>query len=436
MRDLWLDIPILIQNLLVFGLLIAPALVLGVLFLRGHRPLVLSFALIRGHLWPVIGFTILIALAVSIGVGLITQERSVRIGAAKAAEKFDLVVGAPGSETTLLFSSVYLQPNPLPLLDGATFDRIAQHERTRIAAPIALGDSYEGAIIVGTTADFVTHLGGLEDGQIWQTSLEAIAGIDVPLAIGSMIEPAHGHGSEADDTAHEGTEIKVVGRMARTHSPWDQAILVPVESVWETHGLANGHAPAAGNQIGPPFDAAYFPGASAVIVISDSFSGIYQIQSDFTADPATMAIIPGAVLGYLYRVLGDLRGAATILTWISLSLVAFAVLGGLAILSRLFIRHLAVLRAIGAPLRFVTATLWTFCAQIILLGSVLGCVGALISVALIGSVISSRTGLTLPAQFGWLEIHLVAAFASATLLAAAAMSYQLAKSARPETLRT
>ena len=39
----------------------------------------------------------LIALAVAIGVGVIAQERALRQGSARAADDFDLLIGAPGS---------------------------------------------------------------------------------------------------------------------------------------------------------------------------------------------------------------------------------------------------------------------------------------------------------------------------------------------------
>ncbi len=61
---------------------------------------------------------LLIAFATALGVAVTLQERALRLGSARAADTFDLVVGAPGSETQLLLSSVFLQPSPLPLMPG------------------------------------------------------------------------------------------------------------------------------------------------------------------------------------------------------------------------------------------------------------------------------------------------------------------------------
>ena len=75
---------------------------------------------------------------------------------------------------------------------------------------------------------------------MFATSREAVAGSAVPVAIGDSFTPAHGHGDAADEDAHSDV-LTVVGRMPPTGSPWDKAIIVPVESVWEVHGLPNGH---------------------------------------------------------------------------------------------------------------------------------------------------------------------------------------------------
>ena len=52
---------------------------------------------------------ILIMLATALGVAVTLEERALRLGSARASEKFDLVIGAPGSETQLVLSSVFLQ---------------------------------------------------------------------------------------------------------------------------------------------------------------------------------------------------------------------------------------------------------------------------------------------------------------------------------------
>lgn len=411
MREIWEILPAVAQDIVIALGLLLPLLALGAVLLRGYRPWPLVRALLWRFRWSNVLFVLLIAVSVGMGIGLISQERGLRDGMARAADKFDLVVAAPGSEMTLMLAAVFLQPSDVPLLNGEIFNEIAAHERVKIAAPIAFGDSYGDAPVVGTIASFVRHLTDDEvQGRMWATSSEAIAGAAVPLDIGDRFTPAHGAGDAADSAAHDGVELEIVGRMARTGTPWDRSILVPVESVWEVHGLANGHAPERGDQIGPPFDARYFPGTPAIIVKAEELWASYALRSDFTRDNETMAFFPGTILSNLYRVMGDVRQAMSIMSIVTQILVGSSVLLGLFILSRLFQRQIGMLRAIGAPRRFVMSVVWLYGVALLTAGTLAGLVFGLASVGLISQVVTERTDVLVQAGLGWSELHLALSF--------------------------
>lgn len=417
MRDLWDMLPALGQDVLITLALLLPSVAVGALLLRGFAPLPLVRAIVWRFRWPNLMFVLLIAVSVGMGIGLIAQERGLRGGMAQAADKFDLVIAAPGSEMTMLLAAVFLQPSDVPLLDGETFDKIAGHPNVQIAAPLAFGDSYEGAPVIGTVAEFVQHLTDDRlEGRMWQSSSEAIVGAAAPVALGGTFTPAHGEGDAAEHEAHEGATFAVVGRMPRTGTPWDRAILIPVEAVWEVHGLANGHAPARGDQIGPPFDAAYFPGTPAVIVRSGALWANYALRSEFNRDTQTMAFFPGTVLAGLYRVMGDVRQAMSLMSVVTQVLVAASVLLGLFILTRLFRRQVAMLRALGAPRRFVIAVVWGYGAGLLAAGTVLGVLTGLGATALLSRIVTARTDVLVQTSLGWGEIHLAAAFLAVTSL--------------------
>ncbi|MCA1775324.1 MAG: ABC transporter permease [Loktanella sp.] len=341
-----------------------------------------------------------------------------RQGSARAAAAFDLIVAAPGSEITVMLAAVYLQPSDVPLLTGDQYAEISADPDVALAAPIAFGDSYDGAPVVGTTADFVAHLAGdLAEGRIFATSTEAVAGAFATVPVGESFTPAHGHGAAAEDDAHAGSSYTVTGRMAPTGSPWDRAILVPIEGVWEVHGLANGHAPAAGDQIGPPFDAAYFPGTPAVLVRADALWGSYALQSRFTR-PDMMAFFPGTVLAQMHGLMRDVREAMSLLAVVTQVLVTVSILAGLVILTRIFARGLALLRAIGAGRRFVFAVVWSYSATLIAAGSVIGLGLGWLAAMGFSRVITARTDVLVTANVTWTEVQLVAGFVSLTLILA------------------
>jgi putative ABC transport system permease protein len=416
--DFWQSLSPLTQDAVRLLVLLLPAIVVGVVVILGYRPFSLVGALLWRYRWTNIMFVTLIAVSVGIGVGLLAQERGLRSGTARAAEKFDLIVAAPGSEITMLFAAVYLQPSDVPLLDGRIYHEIATDSRVSLAAPIAFGDSYSGSPVIGTTAQFITHMTGeLAEGRMFATSREAVAGARVALPLGTVYTPDHGVGDAAEHGAHGGFESTIVGRMKPTGSPWDKAILVPVEAVWEVHGLANGHPPEHIDRIGPPFDPAYFPGTPAVLVRAEALWANYALRSEFTRSD-TMAFFPGAVLSRLHGLMGDIRQIMSVMAVITQVLVTAGVLTGLVVLTRLFARRLALLRALGAPRRFVFSVVWSYAACLIACGCLLGLVVGWVAVRIISHAVSVRTDILVTAALGWPEFHLLAGFVSLTILLA------------------
>ncbi|MDH7803395.1 MULTISPECIES: FtsX-like permease family protein [unclassified Rhizobium] len=182
---------------------------------------------------------LLVALATALGVAVTLQERSLRLGSARAADKFDLVVGAAGSETQLILSSIFLQAAPLPLVDGTVLAKLAADPRVAWAAPVGFGDSFAGYPIVGTTTSLVSNTTpGFAEGRMFALEGEAILGAAVNLRVGGEIKPMHG---TAETGGHTHTELayKVVGKLQPTGTPWDRAILVPIQAVWHVHGLGH-----------------------------------------------------------------------------------------------------------------------------------------------------------------------------------------------------
>ena len=370
--DLWNGLSAHTQDIILFVALILPTLLIGIIALRGYAPGPLLRGLLQRHRGVSAVFVTLIAISVAIGTGLIAQERALRRGTAQAAAPFDLIVAAPGSEITAMLAAVYLQPSDVGLVDGAAFARVAAHDNVAMAAPIAFGDSFDGAPVVGTTGEFVEHLsGGLAEGRLFRRDDEAVAGAKASVGIGDEVHPAHGRGDTAEDGAHGDFAYTVVGTMKETGSPWDRAILVPVESVWAIHGLADGHGPDWTGQLGPPFDPESFPGTPAILVRAEALWANYALRSEFN-DGETMAFFPGAVLARLHSLLGDVRQVMSLLAVVTQVLVAVGVLAGLLILTRLLSRQLALLRALGAPNRFVLGLVWGFAATLIVTGALLG----------------------------------------------------------------
>ncbi len=184
---------------------------------------------------------LLVALATALGVAVTLQERSLRLGSARAADKFDLVVGAAGSETQLVLSSIFLQAAPLPLVDGSVLTKLSADPRVDWAAPVGFGDSFAGYPIIGTTTKLVAGTTpGFTEGKMFALEGEAVLGAAVNLPLDAEIKPMHGT-AETGGHTHAGPAYKVTGRLQPTGTPWDRAILVPIQAVWHVHGLGEEH---------------------------------------------------------------------------------------------------------------------------------------------------------------------------------------------------
>ena len=127
-----------------------------------------------------------------------------------------------------------------------------------------------------------------------------------------------------------------------------------------------------------------------------------------------MAFFPGTVLNDLYRVMGDVRQAMSVMSTVNQILVATAVLLGLFILSRLFQRQLAMLRALGAPRRFILSVVWGYGVSLLLAGTALGLTFGFAAAALLSRLVTQRTDILVTASITWSEVTLALAFLSAT----------------------
>jgi len=199
-------------------------------------------------------------------------------------------------------------------------------------------------------------------------------------------------------------DYRVVGVLPRTGTPWDRAILVPIEAVWRLHARPTGHARGI-ETIGPPWEAGA-SGASAVIVKAMSVTDAYRLRGRYRGVDS-LAVFPAEVLVELYGTLGDARDLLAVIALLTQGLVVaavmLAVLAGHAERRRLF----GVLRALGASRAYVFAAVWLHATCIIAAGGLVGLVLGWQAAAIIAHVVRARTGLVVIAAVSAPEVRLV-----------------------------
>lgn len=394
------------------------------------------------RLWAgALAVLLLVALAVALGVGVTLTERGLRLGSARAAAKFDPVVGAPGSATQLVLSSVFLDPAPLPLLPGEVLAKLAADPRVAWASPVGFGDSFAEWPVVGVTPTLIGETSrGFAAGRVFAAEGEAVAGAAVAVEIGAAITPTHGRVGEGGHR-HNEVAYTVVGRLAPTGTAWDRAILVPIQAVWHVHGLGGsheaheahegdeddeedheaheGHAHRGGFDADAPLDLDWdeAPGVPAILVKPKSVADAYTLRRDYR-EGGTLAAFPAEVLTSLYATLGDARAVLAAVAAGAQALVAAA----LALVAVVHVgqrrRQIGALRAFGAPRGAVFALVWGELMALLLAGLALGhALGWGAARALAAAFLEAR-GVALPVGFAAED----AGAALALLLAAAAFA--------------
>src|SRR6266567_3179578 len=285
------------------------------------------------------------------------------------AAGIDLVVGAKGSPLQLVLSGIYhvdVPPGNIPL---AEVDTLRADPLIAEVVPIAMGDSFRGAHIVGTVPTFLGlyHAG---------------------LASGARFAGSHGLAEGGE--VHADNPYRVVGVLRSAGTVIDRLVLTGVESVWKVHEHEAQEAqekPESGPQA-----ADTSPGGREVTMALVKYATpLAAVSVPRRIDSATsmQAASPAYESARLFTVFGVgtdvIRGFAVFL------IVAAAAGMFIALYQAMDERQydLAIMRTLGASRGRV-------CAMLLLESLLLAAAGAIVGVAL-GHALLALIGAWLPA---------------------------------------
>src|SRR5690606_28855314 len=217
-------------------------------------------------------------------------------------------------------------------------------------------------------------------------------------------------------------EYRIVGRLAPTGTPWDRAILVPIQAVWDVHeehhggghddgsggghehehGHADGHGHAGGAAARPvdetSLEGGGNPGVPAIIVKPKTIADAYNLRQEYRSD-ATLAVCPAEVLTRLYGTLGDARSVLALVAAGAQALVGAAILMVIAthVLQRR--RQIGALRAFGAPRIVVLSIVWLETFLLLAAGLVAGFAVGYAATTFLSRRIAATSGIAMPVDF-------------------------------------
>jgi putative ABC transport system permease protein len=348
----------------------------------------LSLAYLRARPLATALNLLLLALGIATITLLLLATAQLEERMSRDARGFDLVAGAKGSPMQLVLSAIFHLDAPTGNIPLAAAEALAKNPLVKKAIPLALGDSYRGYRIVGTSHDYPAHYGAaLAAGALWKEPMEVVLGAqvaaDTKLAVGAEFTGAHGL-SEGGDL-HGEEPFKVVGVLAPTGSVLDRVVLTSIDSVWEIHEHG-GKPPAGGREV------------TAVLLQYASPLAAAALPRQVNAASALQAASPAYESARLFRMIGV---GTQVLRAFGLVLVLVAGLSVfIALLNALEERRydLAVMRMLGASRARLMGLL-------LLEGAFLSALGGIAGIAL-GHLLAEALGAALaaaqqPAVTGW-----------------------------------
>lgn len=342
---------------------------------------------------------IVAAVAISLSLAVVLMAASVRQGMVDASMPFDMIVGAKGSPTQLVFNTIFLQDTPVGNVSGALYEQLLKDERAARVIPFAFGDNYAGYRIVGTTGDIFQLRPGLnkdpifvlKEGRFFSGEHEVVLGAAVAkklnLGIGASFKASHGVVDALEHSEHAEAYV-VVGVLETMNRPYDNGIFTSIDSVWEIHDNKSRDV-------------------TALMVTPKDYIGLMQMYQEINSGKDAQAAFPGAVMADIFDMLGQSEDVMAVVSYIVLAMALITIVISLywSVLNRT--RENAVLRAIGAGRQDILKIVVIESAIIVLTSIVSGLIFGHLLAYGVAAYMQSTTALYASVGFMTQELRIV-----------------------------
>ena len=144
---------------------------------------------------------IVISIVISACVALLAYNISEQVddGFKSTAAYYDIIIGPAGSSTQLAMNTMFFTDKPLGTISYEYVENLRADMRINAVVPFTMGDSYNGAKIVGTEPVFLEGR-ALSDGEMFDERFECVLGSAVAkkygLSLGDELVTSHGLAEE------------------------------------------------------------------------------------------------------------------------------------------------------------------------------------------------------------------------------------------------
>ena len=237
---------------------------------------------------------VVISIVISACVGLLAYNvaQQVDSGFKTTAGYYDMIIGPSGSSTQLAMNTMFFTEKPLGTISYEYVENLEKDMRVNKVVPFTMGDSYNAAKIVGTTADFLEGK-TVAQGDMFSEKFQCVVGAGVAekysLTVGSQLITSHGLTGEGH--AHENNPLAVVGILKETKTAYDNVIFTPIETVWATHNHSEENHDEHEEK-----NHEHHGDVCAILVKSKSFNAYSQLSAEYGENSKLLVINPSEVL--------------------------------------------------------------------------------------------------------------------------------------------
>ena len=280
----------------------------------------------------------------ALGIGLIAggwaMESALRKSFVRTLAGTDLIVGARGSPTNLLLSSVFGFGSPLGLVSWSAHERLAALPEVAWTLPISLGDTHRSFRVLATDQSLfqkyqfgdketLTFAAGSYRSEPFTAAIGSEVARELNYAPGKKILLKH---AESMLHSHDDAPFIVKAVLQKTMTPLDRTIIISHESMEAMHHDAE------------------IKGVSAILIKLKSRPAVLQVQhiANSQEDEALTAIIPAVTLSDLWQQFSYIRIAFQIMSGLLLLVSLACIILNLYSTALIRKREMAVLRSLGA----------------------------------------------------------------------------------------
>lgn len=237
---------------------------------------------------------VVISIVISACVGLLAYNvaQQVDSGFKTTAGYYDMIIGPSGSSTQLAMNTMFFTEKPLGTISYDYVEKLEKDMRVNKVVPFTMGDSYNAAKIVGTTAEFLEGK-TVAQGDMFSEKFQCVVGAGVAekysLTVGSQLITSHGLTGEGH--AHESNPLAVVGILKETKTAYDNVIFTPIETVWATHDHDEEDHDEHEEE-----NHEHHGDVCAILVKSKSFNAYSQLSAEYGENSKLLVINPSEVL--------------------------------------------------------------------------------------------------------------------------------------------